>query len=238
MLPNGGWFFHLEKLASSWLVEYSPPPLEEVHAVQEGPICPNDLNSDILPSLQCLKIGDFPKHDRILTEFHRTFYRVGCREHRIVARNLQSRGQIPGLASRLEPARSFPRSWNMCRTYCKRWWLVDRWCGQEDGVQKFFALKWYFHWNGQHPPAGGSELESETYRGAGTGITYRSGCFSYTCAFYFISPRIFNLLTHFFYPDAIFYTFFICLRCFLFTYTFFIFLHIRRIHSEPYFARI
>jgi hypothetical protein len=33
-------------------------------------------------------------------------------------------------------------------------------------VQNFFALDWYLRWAGQHPPVGGSELESETYRGA------------------------------------------------------------------------
>jgi hypothetical protein len=74
--------FYLEKLASSWLVEYSLLPLEEVHAAQEGP---DDLDADILPSPQRLKIGDFPEHDRILTEFHGTFYRDGGREHRIFA---------------------------------------------------------------------------------------------------------------------------------------------------------
>jgi hypothetical protein len=47
----------MPRLASSWLEEYSPPPLEEAHAAQEGLVCLNDPNIDILPSPQSLKIG-------------------------------------------------------------------------------------------------------------------------------------------------------------------------------------
>jgi hypothetical protein len=38
------------------------------------------------------------------------------------------------------------------------------------GCRICFALDWYLRWTGQHPTVGGSELESETYRGAGTSM--------------------------------------------------------------------
>jgi hypothetical protein len=69
------------------MAEYSPLSLEEVHAAQDGPICPNYLNTDILPSSQRLKIGEFPEHDWILTELHGTFCRDGCREHHCRAKS-------------------------------------------------------------------------------------------------------------------------------------------------------
>jgi len=36
------------------------------------------------------------------------------------------------------------------------------------GAEFSLLLNWDYSWTGQRPPVGGSELESETYRGAGT----------------------------------------------------------------------
>jgi len=36
------------------------------------------------------------------------------------------------------------------------------------GAEFSLLLNWDYSWTGQHPPVGGSELENETYRGAGT----------------------------------------------------------------------
>jgi hypothetical protein len=47
---NSTLFNLVWRLASSWLEEYSPPPLEEAHAAQEGLVCLNDPNIDILLS--------------------------------------------------------------------------------------------------------------------------------------------------------------------------------------------
>jgi hypothetical protein len=50
------------------------------------------------------------------------------------------------------------------------------------GWRIFFALRWYLRWGGQHPPVGGSELESETSRwdpnilGAYIHIIISGGC--------------------------------------------------------------
>ena len=40
------------------------------------------------------------------------------------------------------------------------------WAGGR-GAEFSFLLEWGYGWTGQHPPAGGSELESETYKGPG-----------------------------------------------------------------------
>jgi hypothetical protein len=87
MLSNRRWFL-ICRLASSWLEEYSPLPLEEAYAAQEDLVCLSDPNTDILPSPQCLKNRRFPGiKDQILQEFHKTFLKDVDREHRIFVRN-------------------------------------------------------------------------------------------------------------------------------------------------------
>jgi hypothetical protein len=39
-----------------------------------------------------------------------------------------------------------------------RWWLI--WAGGR-GADFFLLLDWDYGWTGQHPPVGGSKLESE-----------------------------------------------------------------------------
>jgi hypothetical protein len=55
------------------------------------------------------------------------------------------------------------------------WAKGESWYVVELIITVFLLLDWDYGWTGQHPPVGGSELESETYRGRGAGTsTFRS----------------------------------------------------------------
>ena len=59
------------------------------------------------------------------------------------------------------------------------WAKGESWYVVEFIIMVSLLLEWDYGRTGQHLPVGGSELESETYRGTGTGISIFSVRYDY-----------------------------------------------------------